>query len=129
VSSFEQKSLLGSLEWRVGKGGVGGGGCSKNIFFIIVTFLWKSLTPPASPPPPPLPDVFHNSTKGRLSFSHMSLQSMHSPTRLHATEGKRFEIPFVCTLVLVSLSCKSKVNRPVGRVQIPTVYSDPNSCT
>jgi len=51
----------------------------------------------------PPTDVFHNSTKGRLSFPYISLQSLHSPTRRHATEGKRFETQFVYTPVSLCL--------------------------
>jgi hypothetical protein len=84
-----------SRSWARLSGELAREGARKTFFFIIVTFLWKSLTPPSSPPP----DVFHNSTKGRLSFPYISLQTMHSHTRLHARAGKCFEIPFVYTLV------------------------------
>ena len=88
VSSFEQ-----SRSWARLSGELAREGGSKNIFYYSYVLVEKSDATVFLPP-----YVFHNSTKGRLSFSYISLQSTHSPTRLHATEGKRFEIPFVYTL-------------------------------
>jgi hypothetical protein len=98
-NSFEQTMLEGSPEWRVGKERG-----PENIFFYSYVPAEKSDANASYSPPPPA--VFHNSTKGRVSFSH-------SPTRRHSMEGKRFGIPFVRIIELLSYT--SAVKRPMRR--------------